>query len=148
LPRREEGAVEPNRRIEDLLRRYGYEENRVFRVLAVAVAILLILRVLRVLALPLAIGAILVVGGWLLLGPPTPSELIPPIPRLSSNGPVLRNGVVAIVACGEKRGFEAVGSAPEPRTGTWAVERKGECNVYYHHPPDAYQREQRHQRAH
>jgi hypothetical protein len=54
--------VEPNRRIEDLLRRYGYEENRVFRVLAVAVAIL-------------------VVGGWLLLGPPTPSELIPPIPR-------------------------------------------------------------------
>ena len=73
--------MEPNRRIEDLLRRYGYEENRVFRVLAVAVAILLILRVLRVLALPLAIGAILVVGGWLLLGPPTPSELIPPIPR-------------------------------------------------------------------
>jgi hypothetical protein len=34
--------VEPNRRIEDLLRRYGYEENRVFRVLAVAVAILVV----------------------------------------------------------------------------------------------------------
>jgi hypothetical protein len=40
--------VEPHReRIEDFMRRYGYEENRVFRVLAV----------------PVAIGEILVVGG-------------------------------------------------------------------------------------
>jgi hypothetical protein len=29
----------------------------------------------------------------------------------------------------------------------WGVERKGECNVYYHHPPEASQREARYQRA-
>jgi hypothetical protein len=149
-----EGAVEPNReRIEDFMRRfmrrYGYEENRVFRVLAAAVAILLVLRVLRVLAVPVAIGAILVVVGWLLLGPgfPATSGANPPIPRPSA-GSLVENGVAVIVACGKKRGWEAVESAPEPRTGTWSVERSGECKVYYHHPPDAYQREQRHQRAH
>jgi hypothetical protein len=51
--------VEPYReRIEDFLRRWRsrYEENRVFRVLAVAV-------------LPAVIGAILVVMVWLSLGP-------------------------------------------------------------------------------
>ena len=45
--------MEPIReRIEGFMRRYGYEGNRVLRVLAVAVAILLVLRVrvLRVLA--------------------------------------------------------------------------------------------------
>jgi len=31
---------------------------------------------------------------------------------------VVKNGVVAIVACGKKRGFEVVGAAPEARTGT------------------------------
>jgi len=73
--RREEGAVEQGReRIENFLRRFGYEANRVVRVLAVAVAILLALllalralRILRVLTVPVVIGAILVVG-WLLLG--------------------------------------------------------------------------------
>ena len=59
--------MEPLReRIEDFMRRYGYEGNRVLRVLAVAVAILLALRALRVLwvlALPGFIGAMLVVGG-------------------------------------------------------------------------------------
>jgi hypothetical protein len=102
------------------------------------------------LAVGVAIGAILVGVAVLLLGPwwvPATSELVPPVPRLSSDGPVVRNGVVAIVACGKKRGFEVVSAAPEPRTGTWGVERKGECNVYYHHPPDASQREARHQRA-
>jgi hypothetical protein len=59
----------------------------------------------------------------------------------------VRNGVVAIVACGKKRGFQVVDAAPEPRTGGWGVERRGECNVYYNHPPDAYQRENRHERA-
>jgi hypothetical protein len=76
-----------------------------------------------------------------------PPHALPPVPRLSSDGPVVRNGVVAIVACGKKRGFEAVGAAPEPGAGTWGVERKGECNVYYHHPLEVSQREARHQRA-
>ena len=143
-PRQEEGAVEQGReKIEDFMRRYGFEGTRVLRVLAVAVAMLLVLRMLRVLAVPVLIGAILIVGGWLLLDPGLPD----PMPGLS-DGPVVENGVAAIVACGEKRGFEVVRSAPEPRTGTWDVERRGDCNIYYHHPPDAYQREQRHQRAH
>src|SRR5215217_3142870 len=53
-PTRQEGVVEPIRRgIEHFLRgRYGYEGYRAFRVLAV----------------PVLIGAILVVG-WLLIGP-------------------------------------------------------------------------------
>ena len=61
-------------RLENFLRRFGYQENRVVRVLAVALAILLALllalralRILRVLTVPVVIGAILVVG-WLLLG--------------------------------------------------------------------------------
>jgi len=74
------------------------------------------------LAVGVTIGAILVGVAVLLLGPwwvPATSELIPPTPRLSSDGPVVKNGVVAIVACGKKRGFEVVGAAPEARTGTW-----------------------------
>ena len=59
-------------RLERYMRRYGYGENRALRALAVAVALLLVLRVLRVLAVPVAIGAILVVG-WLLLGPGFPA---------------------------------------------------------------------------
>ncbi len=121
--------MEPIReRIEDFMRRYGYEENRVFRVLAVAVAIV----------------AILV--GWLLLGSPTTSGANPPTLGTSA-GPLVENGVAAIVACGEKRGFEVVSAAPEPRTGTWSREKRGECTVWYHHPPDEIQRENRHQRA-
>jgi len=101
-------------------------------------------------AVGVAIGAILVGVVVLLLGPwwiPATSELVPPTPRLSSDGPVVRNGVAAIVACGKKRGFEVVSAAPEVRTGTWGVEKTDECNVYYHHPPEASQREARHQRA-
>lgn len=142
--------MEPLReRIEDFMRRYGYEGNRVLRVLAVAVAILLALRALRVLwvlALPGFIGAMLVVGGWLLLSSPTTSGANPPTLRTSA-GPLVENGVAAIVACGEKRGFEVVSAAPEPLTGTWSREKRGECTVWYHHPPDEIQRENRHQRA-
>ena len=101
-------------------------------------------------AMGVAIGAILVGVAVLLLGPwwiPATSELVPPVPRLSSDGPVVRNGVAAIVACGKKRGFGVVSAAPEVRTGTWGVEKADECNVYYHHPPEASQREARHQRA-
>jgi hypothetical protein len=120
----------------------------VFRVLAVAVAILLallVLRKVRVLAAPVLIGVILVVG-WLLVGP------LLTIPRFSSaTGPVVRNGVAAIVACGKKQGMagidEALRYADEPRTGTWDPVQQGECTVWYHHPPDWEQRHARHQRA-
>ncbi len=138
-------------RIEEFIRRYWREGNRVLRVLAVAVAVLLallmarrVLRVLRVVAVPVAIGAILVVAGWLLLGPLT-------IPRFSTEGPVVRNGVAVVVACGKKRGLEGLEAArdyvPEPGTGGWWPERRGDCTVWYHRPPGAEQRENRHQRA-
>lgn len=135
--------MESNReRIEDFIRRF-MPENRVLRVLAAvlaaAVAILL-LRGLRRLAGPALIGAILVVGGWWLLGSLT-------IPRFTTEGLVVRNGTAVVVACGEKRGLSAVDVADEPRTGGWWQVRKGECTVYYHRPPDATQREARHERA-
>jgi hypothetical protein len=100
-----------------------------------------------------ATGAILVGVAVLLLGPwwiPSTRELVPPVPRLSSDGPVVRNGVAAIVACGKKSGTKDMGAvdyAPEPRTGTWANERRDGCTVWYHVPPDATQREARHERA-
>jgi len=143
--------VEPIReRVEDFMRRYEFE-GRVVRVLVVAVAVLLVLlltlrglRVLRVVVLPAAIGAILVVSGWLLLGSLT-------IPRFTTEGPVVRNGVAAVVACGEKRGLKGMDAAmayvDEPRTGTWSARREGECTIWEHRPPDAYQREQRTLRA-
>ena len=146
-------AVEPYReRIEDFMRRYWREGHRVLRWLAVAVAVLLAillalqaLRALRVLAVAVLIVAILVLGR-LLVG-----SLILPMPRLSSEGPVVRNGVAAVVACGEKRGLKGMDAAmayvDEPRTGTWSARREGECTIWEHRPPDAYQREQRHLRA-
>jgi hypothetical protein len=88
--------------------------------------------------------AVILLGPWWI---PSTSELVPPIPRLSSEGPVVRNGVAAVVACGKKRGLQAVDVAAEPRTGTWGSEKKGDCTVWYHVPPDATQREARHQRA-
>ena len=142
-------------RIRDFVRRWRirYEWSPALRglvlavgvLLAVAVAIWLVLRlrVVRVVAVPAVIGAILV-AGWLLVGP------LLTIPRFSSGGPVVRNGVAVIVACGKKQGFrgmEAMDYAHEPRTGTWSPERRGDCTVWYHHPPDDFQREQRHQRA-
>jgi hypothetical protein len=102
--------------------------------------------VFRVLAAPVLIGAI-GVAGWLLIGP------LVTIPRISSEGPVVRNGVAAVVVCGEKqRGFgkglmAATKYAPEPGTGGWWPEHRGECTVWYHRPPDAIQRENRHERA-
>jgi len=110
--------------------RYGYEGYRAFRVLAV----------------PVLIGAILVVA-WSLLGP------LLTIPRFSSEGPVVRNGVAVVVACGKKRGIEkglmaAAKYAPEPRTGGWWPERRGNCTVWYHRPLDWHQRIARQERAH
>jgi hypothetical protein len=133
-------------RIEEFIRRYWREGNQVLRVLAVAVAVLLaLLLALRLLirglrVVPVAIGGILVVAGWLLLGPLT-------IPRFSTEGPVVRNGVAVIVACGKKQGFWAVDYAHEPRTGWWSSERRGDCTVWHHRPPGAEQREARHLRA-
>ena len=140
-------------RVEDFvryfMRRYGFGGRRALAVAVVAGAIvgaillaLRGLRVLRVLAVPVAIGAILVVG-WLLLGSLT-------IPRFSTEGPVVRNGVAVIVACGKKQGFrgmEAMDYAHEPRTGGWWPERRGDCTVWYHRPPLEEQRENRHERA-
>ncbi len=116
--------------IEGFLRgRYGYEGHRAFRVLAV----------------PVLIGAVLV-AGWLLVGP------LLTIPRFTTEGPVVRNGVAVIVACGKKRGHWQMGAAmnyaPEPRTGGWWPDRRGDCTVWYHRPPGLEQREARHQRAH
>ena len=68
--------------IEGFLRgRYGYEDPGAFQVLAV----------------PVLIGSVLVVG-WLLVGP------LITIPRISVGGPVVRNGVAAVVVCGKKSG--------------------------------------------
>jgi hypothetical protein len=127
--------VEPIRRgIEHFLRgRYGYEGYRAFRVLAV----------------PVLIGAILV-AGWLLVGP------LLTIPRFTTEGPVVRNGVAVIVLCGENNGtamqrmkglYAARDYVPEPRTGGWLPVEKGSCTVWYHRPPGVEQRVARHQRA-
>ena len=103
------------------------------------------------------VGAILTVG-WFLAGP------LLTIPRISSDissdGSVVRNGVAAVVVCGKKvgtagrglRGFKGLGAAmdcvPEPRAGSGWPERRGECTVWYHRPPDWHQRYARHERAH
>jgi hypothetical protein len=125
--------VEPIRRgIEGFLRgRYGYEGYRAFRVLAV----------------PVLIGAILV-AGWLLVGP------LLTIPRFTTEGPVVRNGVAAVVVCGKKSGsmnekgiMAATKYAPEPRTGGWWPARRGECTVWYHRPSGMEQRLARPERA-
>jgi hypothetical protein len=116
-------------------------------VLAIALAILVALRerrVFRVVAPTVLIGAIVVVG-WLLVGP------LLATPRFSTEGPVVRNGVSVIVACGKKQGIAEMGAAmryaPEPRTGGWWPVRKGACTVWYHRPPDSTQRFNRHERA-
>jgi hypothetical protein len=104
-------------------------------------------RAFKVLALPVLIGAIVVVG-WLLIGP------LLTIPRFTTEGPVVRNGVAAVVVCGKKsgamneKGLMAVSDhALEPRTGGWWPARRGECTVWYHRPPGLEQRFNRHERA-
>jgi hypothetical protein len=115
--------------IEGFLRgRFGYEGDRV----------------LRVLALPVLVGTIFL-AGWLLLGP------LLTIPRFTTEGPVVRNGVAVIVACGKKSGFLRMGAAmkyaPEPATGGWWNVPRGDCTVWYHRPPGLNQRQNRHERA-
>jgi hypothetical protein len=134
--RREERAVQTIRAwIEGFLRgRYGLEGLG------------------RVLAVPVLIGAILVVG-WLLVGP------LLTIPRFTTEGPVVRNGVTAVMVCGKKagtaghglRGFKGMSAAmkyvPEPATGAWWPVHRGDCTVWYHRPPLPEQRFNRHERA-
>lgn len=143
-------------RIRDFVRRWRirYEWSPALRglvlavgvLLAVAVALWLVLRlrVVRVLAVPAVIGAILVVG-WLLLG------TLLTIPRFTTEGPVVRNGVAVIVACGKKQGIAGMDATmdhvPEPRTGGWWPEKQGECTVWYHRPPLLEQRSNRQERA-
>jgi hypothetical protein len=84
--------------------------------------------------------------GYVLIGP------LLTTPRFTSEGPVVRNGVAAVVVCGKKRGFEegmmaAMKYVPEPRTGTWWPAREGECTTWYHRPPGWEQRHNRHERA-
>ena len=102
-------------------------------------------RALWVLAVPVLIGAVLLVG-WSLF-----SSLLT-IPRFTTEGPVVRNGVAVVVACGKKSGLgRGMGAAmrpvPEPGMGTWWPERRGDCTVWYHRPPGLEQRVARQQRA-
>jgi hypothetical protein len=118
--------------IEGYLRgRYGYEGPRAFWVLAV----------------PVLIGAI-VLAGWILIG-----SLLT-IPRFSPEGPVVRNGVAAVVVCRKKsgamneKGLMAVSDhALEPRTGGWWPDKRGNCTIWYHRPPGLEQRLNRQERA-
>jgi hypothetical protein len=99
---------------------------------------------LRPLAVPVLIGAILVVG-WVLLSP------LLTIPRFTTEGPVVRNGVAVIVACGKKQGMAELGAATryadEPATGGWWPEKQGDCTIWYHRPPGLEQRLNRQERA-
>jgi hypothetical protein len=144
--------MEPIReRFEESVRRFWREGNRVVRVAAIAVALLLalllarrVLRGVRLLAAPVLIGAILAVG-WLVFGP------LLTIPRFTTDGPVVRNGAAVIVACGKKRGIRgmeaAMKYAHEPRTGGWWNVPRGDCTVWYHRPPGLEQRLNRQERA-
>jgi hypothetical protein len=96
------------------------------------------------LAVPVLIGAVLVVG-WVLLGP------LLTIPRFTTEGTVVRNGTAVIVACGKKQGIKGMGAAMkyahEPATGGWWPEKQGDCTIWYHRPPGAEQRLNRQERA-
>jgi hypothetical protein len=127
----------PREKIEDFLRRHGYEGNRaplvLVVVLAVLVALLLVrrLRVLRVLVL--AVIGVIVVVGWLLVSP-----LLAPTPLLISHERgVVENGVAATAACGTEQGALAVlEHMPPSSMSTWGTEPKGTCVIRYPRPPE------------
>ena len=116
-------------------------------------------RAFRGLAGPVLIGAILL-AGYVFLGP------LLTIPRFTTEGPVVRNGVAVIVACGKKsgpgeggdllmsrqnlRGMEAAMEyVPESGTGWWRPVRSeaSDCTTWYHSPPGPEQRLNRQERA-
>lgn len=133
--------------MKNLLWRYWYAGNRALLVVAAILVALLLLRRLRVfhVLVPAVIGGIVVVG-WFLYKPTAPTPLLN-----SDEGPVVKNGVAAIVVCGNKRdgmlGSAIEDIAPEPRTGAWSLESRGGCDYHYHHPPNAEQRKNRQERA-
>jgi hypothetical protein len=133
--------------VKNFLWRYWYAGNRALLVVAAILVALLLMRRLRVfhVFVPAVIGGIVVVG-WFLYKPIAPTPLLH-----SPEGPVVENGVAAIVVCGNKRdgmlGSAIEDLAPEPGTGTWSLESRGGCDYYYHHPPNAEQRENRQERA-
>jgi hypothetical protein len=130
--------------VKNFLWRYWYAGNRALLVVAAILVALLFVRRIRVMRVlvPAAIGGIVAIGIIL---------WFPPAPLLTnSSGPVVKNGVAAIVVCGNKRDGmlgSAMDLAPEPQTGTWSVEERNGCDYYYHHPPEATQRENRQERA-
>jgi len=133
--------------VRNFLWRYWYAGNRALLVVAAILVVLLLVRRLRVfhVLVPAVIGGIVVLG-WFLYNP------IASTPLLNSHeGPVVKNGVAAIVVCGNKRdgmlGSAIEDLAPEPRTGTWSLESRDGCDYYYHHPPNAEQRKNRQERA-
>jgi hypothetical protein len=119
----------------------------------------LVRQAFRGLAGPVLIGALLVTG-YLLLGP------LLTIPRFTTEGPVVRNGVAVVVVCGKKsggagstdpfmsrqnlRGMEAAMEyVPEAGTGWWWPVRSeaSDCTTWYHSPPGPEQRLNRQERA-
>jgi hypothetical protein len=132
--------------VKNFLWRYWYAGNRALLVVAAILVALLVVRRLRVfhVLVPAVIVGIVVLG-WLLYRPIAPTPLLN-----SPEAPVVKNGVAAIVVCGNKRDgmrWSATDIAPEPQTGGWSVQPRGTCDIYYHHPPDATQRENRQERA-
>jgi len=92
-----------------------------------------VFRRLWLVAVPLLVGAIVVVVWFLLV----PWVIIPPI---ASESTLVRNGVAAIVVCGEMRERVNLYGPPEkyvPRvnTGLWLTDRKGDCTVWFHTQP-------------
>ena len=72
----------------------------------------------------LAVAGWFLLGSWMILRPP------------ASEGPLVRNGVAAVVVCGGDSDFEtqyeALDYVPRPSTGVWDVEYKGDCTVWFH----------------
>jgi hypothetical protein len=69
---------------------------------------------------------VLVVLGWGYLALAEPMVLNP-------SEPLVWSGTAMVMVCGEGD----VLNVPDSRIGTWSRERRGECNIWYHHPSGA-----------
>jgi hypothetical protein len=66
---------------------------------------------------------------WFLPGPPM---------VLNPVGPLVSSGTAMVMVCGaEGDGFMQATNVPDARIGTWSREKRGECDIWYHHPPGA-----------